>query len=64
MSWILNIDTSLETATVMMTKGGVIVCSRENKNQKDHASFLEPAIHSLVKEAGIDLAELSAISVV
>jgi tRNA threonylcarbamoyladenosine biosynthesis protein TsaB len=64
MSWILNIDTSLETATVMMTKSGVIVCSRKNENQKDHASFLEPAIQSLVKEAGIQLAQLSAIAVV
>lgn len=64
MSWILNIDTSLETATAMLAKDGMIMCSRENKNQKDHASFLEPAILSLVKEAGILLADLSAIAVV
>ena len=64
MSWILNIDTSLETATALLAKDGRIMCSRENKNQKDHASFLEPAIQSLVKEAGILFADLSAIAVV
>lgn len=64
MSWILNIDTSLQTASVMLSSDGVIICSRKNENQKDHASFLEPAISSLVKEAGIQLADLSAIAVV
>jgi tRNA threonylcarbamoyladenosine biosynthesis protein TsaB len=64
MSWILNIDTSLETADVTVAKDGNIICSRSNENQKDHASFLEPAIQSTVKEAGIRLAELSAVAVV
>jgi tRNA threonylcarbamoyladenosine biosynthesis protein TsaB len=64
MSLILNIDTSLESASVTIAKDGVIISSRSNENQKDHASFLEPAIQSLAKEAGIQLAELSAIAVV
>jgi tRNA threonylcarbamoyladenosine biosynthesis protein TsaB len=64
MSWILNIDTSLETAVVTIAKDGSIISSRSNENQKDHASFLEPAIQSLVKETGIELGELSAITVV
>jgi len=64
MSWILNIDTSLETASVIITKDGKIIGSRSNENQKDHASFLEPAIKSLATEAGIQLGELSAIAVV
>ncbi len=64
MSWILNIDTSLETADVTIAKDGNIICSRSNENQKDHASFLEPAILSIVKEGSIQLADLSAIAVV
>ena len=64
MSWILNIDTSLETAEVTIAHDWDIIFSRSNENQKNHASFLEPAIQSLLKEAGIKLAEVSAIAVV
>lgn len=64
MNWILNIDTSLESAFVSITKNGVTVSSRSNENQKDHASFLEPAIDAIANEAGIELNELSAIAVV
>ena len=64
MSWILNIDTSLETAAVTICCDGLIQGTRKSENQKDHASFLEPAIQSLVKEAGIQLNDLSAIAVV
>lgn len=64
MSWILNIDTSLESAYVSLTKDGVIIACRSNENQKDHASFLEPAIKEVANEVGIPLAELSAIAVI
>jgi tRNA threonylcarbamoyladenosine biosynthesis protein TsaB len=64
MSWILDIDTSLESATVALSKDGIIIAARSNENQKDHASFLEPAVQALTKEAGIQLSELSAIAVV
>ena len=64
MSLILNIDTSLESAFVSIAKNGIIISSRDNENQKDHASFLQPAIQSVTKEAGIQLAALSAIAVV
>lgn len=64
MSWILHIDTSLETAFVSIAKDGNIISSRSNENQKDHASFLEPAIQSVAEEAGIRLADLSVIAVV
>jgi tRNA threonylcarbamoyladenosine biosynthesis protein TsaB len=64
MSWILNIDTSLESAYVSLTKEGEIIAGRSNENQKDHASFLEPAIKEIANEAGIQLVELSALAVV
>jgi tRNA threonylcarbamoyladenosine biosynthesis protein TsaB len=64
MSWILHIDSSLETAFVTIAKDGNIISSRSNENQKNHASFLEPAIQLIAKEAGIQLRELAAIAVV
>jgi tRNA threonylcarbamoyladenosine biosynthesis protein TsaB len=64
MSWILNIDTSLETAFVSIAKEGKIIAGRSNADQKDHASFLEPAVQSLLKDSGIQLSNLSAIAVV
>jgi tRNA threonylcarbamoyladenosine biosynthesis protein TsaB len=64
MSLILIIDTSLETAFVAVAKDGILISSRINENQKDHASFLGPAIQSITKETGIELTELSAVAVV
>jgi len=64
MSWILNIDSSLETAFVSVSKDGKIMACRSNADQKDHASFLEPAIQALLKETGIEPDDLSAVAVV
>lgn len=64
MSWILQIDTALETAFVSLSFKGKLVAERSNFSQKDHASFLQPAIALLVKEAGISLAQIDAVAVV
>jgi tRNA threonylcarbamoyladenosine biosynthesis protein TsaB len=64
MSWILQIDTALETAMVSLAFKGKLVAERTNLLQKDHASFLHPAIALLVKEAGITLPQISAVAVV
>lgn len=63
MSIILNIDTSLETASVSITEDGVLVRSRINTVQKEHASFLHHAIKDLLTESSIDIKELDAIAV-
>lgn len=63
MSYILNIDTSLSKAIVSLSIDGNIVQLAINENQRDHATFLHPAIKSLILKEGIKMEELSAISV-
>jgi len=63
MSLILNIDTATETAHVSIAKDGSVLHSSQNESQKDHASFLQPAIQQLCKDAGIELKDIEAIAV-
>jgi tRNA threonylcarbamoyladenosine biosynthesis protein TsaB len=63
MSIILNIDTAQETAFVCISENGKPKFVAENHSQKDHASFLHPAINELLKKAAISITELDAISV-
>ncbi len=64
MNWILQIDTTLEVAIISLAKDGRLVGEKINHSQKDHASFLHPAVADLMKEAGVKLNELDAIAVV
>ena len=63
MSLILNIDTSSEHAHVSFAKDGVILETLSNDKQKEHASFLQPAIRQLVTITGIQLQEVDAVAV-
>ncbi len=63
MSIILNIDTAQETAFVCISENGLPIFIAENHSQKDHASFLHPAIDELLKKAAISITELDAIAV-
>jgi len=63
MSIILNIDTAQETAFVCISENGLPIFIAENHSQKDHASFLHPAIVELLKKAAISITELDAIAV-
>jgi len=63
MSIILNIDTAQETAFVCISENGKPKFVAENHSQKDHASFLHPAINELLKKAAISITELDAIAV-
>lgn len=64
MSLILNIDTAIDTAYVSIAQNGIILEEACNKDQKDHGAFLQPAIQTIAKKAGISLNELDAVSVV
>jgi tRNA threonylcarbamoyladenosine biosynthesis protein TsaB len=64
MSLILHIQTALETAMVGIARNGTLLAGRENPVQKEHASFLQPAIRALCQETGIRLRDLSAVAVV
>lgn len=63
MALLLCIDTSTTHASVALAKDGVVMGLKTNQNQRDHASFLQPAIHSLLQEANQSLNHLHAIAV-
>jgi tRNA threonylcarbamoyladenosine biosynthesis protein TsaB len=63
MSVILNIDTSTENATVCISKNEKVIQFVTNNKQKDHASFLQPAIKKLLKQNNISIHELNAVAV-
>lgn len=63
MSLILNIDTSGQQAHISLAQDGKILHYLNNESQKDHASFLQPAILQLSKLAGIQLTDADAIAV-
>jgi tRNA threonylcarbamoyladenosine biosynthesis protein TsaB len=61
---ILNINTAFETASVSLTNDDEIINEAESHSQKDHASFLEPAIKKICNDAQIHLNVLNAVSVI
>ena len=63
MALLLCIDTSTTHASVALSKDGALIGIKANQNQRDHASFLQPAIHSLLQEANQTLKDLAAIAV-
>ncbi|HCL04618.1 MAG TPA: tRNA (adenosine(37)-N6)-threonylcarbamoyltransferase complex dimerization subunit type 1 TsaB [Chitinophagaceae bacterium] len=63
MSYILNIDTATATAGVCLSKDEDILAILTSTDQKNHASFIQPAIASIVQQTGIALTDLAAIAV-
>jgi len=63
MSLLLNIDTSSEKAHVSFSKDGSLLASLSNESQKEHASFLQPAIQQLCKTTSIHLRQIDAVAV-
>jgi tRNA threonylcarbamoyladenosine biosynthesis protein TsaB len=63
MSLILHIDTAAGNAFVNIAKDGVILQSANNGKQNDHASFLQPAVQTVINAAGINLQEIDAVAV-
>ncbi len=64
MSYILHINTALETASVSLALKGSVILERQNGIQKDHASFLQLAIGEMMQEAEIPLKDLGAVAVI
>ncbi len=63
MPLILQIDTATDYGAVGIASGDIIIISKESEYQKEHASFLQPAIGQIMKEAGMSLADIDAVSV-
>lgn len=63
MALILFIDTSTENALVGIEKDGVVLGVENNNLQKEHASFLHPAIESLLKINNLTINNFNAIAI-
>lgn len=63
MPLILQIDTATEHASICLSKNGKALYSLESPDQKNHGSFLQPAIQDLMRMATMELLELDAIAV-
>jgi tRNA threonylcarbamoyladenosine biosynthesis protein TsaB len=64
MSHLLHINTALDHAYVALSRDNILLATRENGVQKEHGSFLQPAIRSILLEANVSMNEIAAVSVV
>jgi tRNA threonylcarbamoyladenosine biosynthesis protein TsaB len=63
MALILNIDTATETAGISLAMDGESLLMLQDKEQKDHASWLHTAIARLMAETGYAMRDLEAVAV-
>ncbi len=63
MSLILNIDTATEHASVCLSNDGILLALEESIDQKNHASFIQPAIKKIFSSLNLSLNDIVAISV-
>lgn len=62
MALLLNIDTATPYASVGISRDGQILDVVVNDSQKEHASFLQPAIANLAQRLHISLSDLDGIA--
>lgn len=63
MALILNIDTATENAGVCLSKDGNSLILLQNKEQKDHASWLHTAVEQMMRDSGFGMRDLQAVAV-
>src|SRR5258708_30472880 len=63
MALILNIDTATEIAGISLSKEGQSLALSQNKEQKEHASWLHPAVEKMMQETGFRMRDLQAVAV-
>ncbi len=63
MALLLCIDSSTTHASVAVAKDGLLLGIKTNTTQKDHASFLQPAMHTLLQELRLPLKQVEAVAV-
>ncbi len=62
-NYIINIHTTGETAMVLLSKEEHVLGLELNHEFKEHAKFLHPAIHQLLKENNVTPSHLCAVAV-
>ena len=63
MALLLNIDTATEHASVCLSDDGNVLALEKSSDQKNHASFIQPAIKKIFSEANIEFNSIDAIAV-
>ncbi|MGZ8557760.1 MAG: tRNA (adenosine(37)-N6)-threonylcarbamoyltransferase complex dimerization subunit type 1 TsaB [Chitinophagaceae bacterium] len=63
MAIILNIDTAVESASVCLATKAKSIQFAINSTQKDHASWLHPAIQKLISKTELNLRDIEAIAI-
>src|SRR6186713_64350 len=63
MALILNIDTATEQGGICLAKEGKPLALATNKEPKDHAGWLHPAIEKLMRETGHRMKDLQAVAI-
>lgn len=63
MALILNIDTSLDTASLCLAKDKEVLQLVFNESQKDHAAWIHNAIQEILQRAGCTINMLDAVAV-
>jgi tRNA threonylcarbamoyladenosine biosynthesis protein TsaB len=63
MALLLCIDTSTTHASVALARDEELLSIKVNQQQKDHASFLQPAIKEIMHETKFNLTDIKAIAV-
>lgn len=63
MAIILNIESSTDICSVVLAKDGEIVCWRENRDGRSHATLLTQYVKDVCEESSISISELDAIAI-
>jgi len=63
MGLILNIDTATEQGGICLAKEGQVLAMAMNPDQKDHASWLHPAVEKIMHDTGHAMKDLQAVAV-
>jgi tRNA threonylcarbamoyladenosine biosynthesis protein TsaB len=63
MPLLLNIDTATEHASVCLSKNDIVLGLIESSEQKNHASFVQPAIQELMAGSNYQLTDIDAVAV-
>lgn len=63
MPLILNIDTATDYAGVCISSGDTVLGITESTDQKNHASFIQPAIRALCEQLSMKLSSIDAVAV-
>ncbi len=63
MALILNIDSAFEHCTVTLSNNEEVIAHESSVVQKDHASFLQPAILEICRQASVDISKINAVAV-